>query len=325
MSSPSPTSVLLGIVAILFGLTAAYGVHAYMSNEPEPVPVVKPVAAKPVAPQVTPMTRVTIAKVNIPPYTQLSEENLLSTEIPTEVFMKYNNPESGIVFDQKRLIGRVTKTSIMAGSFFAEKLLYEFGKVPTLEEKLNEGETALTIPVSGTSSVSGYLHPEAKVNVLLTVSGDKHPDLPDMTTVTLFKNVRVLATNEDLFPYNPGDQKMVREIVVAVRPETANKLVVAQRYGTLSVTLSRPEDAGELIDAGPAEKIAPLDLFGLDAPEADMSGSYTTDVWTSTSKHTNNFGTAEVLESVNATRVSASLPPLKKLPKRGVNPDTVME
>ena len=323
MSSPSPTTVLLGIVAILFGLTAAYGVHAYMSTEPEPVPVITRTEAPKPAPPEIPMTQIMVAKLNIAPYTQLTEANIQSYEIPLEIYKQERF--KGALNRREILIGRVTKTSIAAGNFFTDDMLYEFGKVPTLEEKLLEGETALTIPVSGTSSVSGYIHPEAKVNILLTVSGNKHPELPDLTTVSLFKNVRVLATNEDLFPYNPGDQKSVREIVVAVKPEIANKLVVAQKYGTLSVTLSRPEDAGELVDAGPAERIAPLDLFGLEPPEGEMSGTYSTDIWVATNKRTNTFGTSEVLESVNATRVSASLPPLKKLPKRGVNPDTVTE
>lgn len=299
MTSASPATVFLGICAILFGLASAYGVRVAMSKEEAPPPPAAVVEVPKDIPPSVPTKKIIIAKNNLPPYAVIKAEHLQSYNIPLE---KY--PEGG-VSREETLLGRVTSRNVVAGTAISERDVFELGKVPTLEDKLQPGETAMTIPVGVTSSVAGYLHPDAHVNISLTVAGVKHAELKDLTTVTLLKNVRILATSENLFAYNPGAPKDMSNITVAVTPEVANKLIVAQRYGALSVTLANPADAsGGLEDNGPEEKITPLELFGLDeeqaliAPEIPVTKM---DVWHSTSRHERLFSDSEVREAKRAS------------------------
>ncbi|MDO4551656.1 MAG: Flp pilus assembly protein CpaB [Planctomycetia bacterium] len=296
MTSASPATVFLGICAIFLGLLSAYGVRVALSQEdtvaPPPAKVVA--QANPV-----PMKKMIMAKNNIPPYAVIKAEHLIAINLPVADY-----PQDGISREEV-LLGRVTSRIITAGRAITEKDVFELGKVPTLQEKLRPGETAMTIPVSMTSSVAGYLYPDAYVNISLTVTGAKHSKLKDLTTVTLLKNVRVLATSENLFPYNPGVSRDISNITVAVSPEVANKLTVAQNYGKLGVTLANPADAeGGLQDAGPQESISPLELLGLTeedavlAPEVPVAKA---DMWYSTSRRELRFNSDEVKESRAAT------------------------
>lgn len=296
MTSASPATVFLGICAILFGLASAYGVRVAMTQEEE----VQAPAPPPPARQQVPMRNIIVAATNLPPYCMIKSEHLQTYTIPEERFKQLE----GAISRPETLIGRVTCRIVQAGNALSEADVYELGKVPTLEDKLQAGETAMSIPVGMETSVAGYLHPDAYVNISLTVSGDKHPELRDMTTVTLLKNVRILATSANLFPYNPGVSKNMSNITIAVTPEVANKMVVAQKYGTLSVTLARAEDAADgLQDNGPEFPIAPLDLFGLEEAavmnkELPVAKS---DMWYSTSKRTIKFDSDEVKEAKAAT------------------------
>ncbi len=301
MTSASPATVFLGICAILFGLASAYGVRVAMDQKDEVAPPPPPAAKA--LPQ-EPMRNIIVAATNLPPHCLVQAEHLQTYSIPEERFKQLE----GAISRPEKLIGRVTSRIVQAGSAISEADVYELGKVPTLEDKLQAGEMAMTIPVDTVSSISGYLHPDAYVNVSLTVTGQKHPKLKDLTTVTLLKNVRVLATNRNLFPYNPGVAKNISDITIAVTPEVANKMIVAQKYGTLSVTLARAEDAsGGMLDNGPEEAIAPLDLFGLeDAPQIhpQTPPSAKADMWYSTSRQTLTFSNAEVEEAKAASNAN---------------------
>ncbi|MDO4569154.1 MAG: Flp pilus assembly protein CpaB [Planctomycetia bacterium] len=310
MSTPGPTTVMLGICAILFGLATAYAVHVKLSESPGGIEPIKAPEAKPAPAQ--PMATVVFSKVNIPPNTPLTEDNLQTYQVP---FEELKGAFKGAFTRKEMLLGRVTKVMVPAVKMITEKEVYPLGEVPTLVEKLREGETALTIPVSVVTSVAGYLQPDSLVNIALTVSGDSHPELPDKTTVTLLKNVRILATSEDLFPYNPSSSKNMSNITIAAPQDVANKLIVAQQYGTLSVTLAPSTEGAELEVNQPMEdRTAPLDLFGLEAPVPEYDWKVSADMWISTRKRTNQFTNAEVLESINATQVADGLPTLRKLP-----------
>lgn len=299
MTSASPATVFLGICAILFGLASAYGVRVAMTQEEE---VQVPAPPPPARPQV-PTRNIIVAATNLPPYCMIKSEHLQTYTIPEERFQQLE----GAISRPEKLIGRVTSRIVQAGNALSEADVYELGKVPTLEDKLKAGETAMTIPVDVETSIAGYLHPDAYVNVSLTVSGNKHPELKDMTTVTLLKNVRVLATSANLFSYNPGVAKNMSNITIAVSPEVANKMIVARKYGNLSVTLAKAEDAADgLQDNGPEFQVAPLDLFGLEEAVAlvDDLPVAKSDMWYSTNKRTLKFDSDEVKEAKAATEAA---------------------
>lgn len=327
MRSTSPTTVMVGIFAILFGLAAAYGVRVAMMPKPEPPAAPAPVVR---APKPIPMRTVIMAKKNLEPFTYLSSENLTEVKIPEEIFQKIRS-EAGspdaFPFENLALaLNRVTSTKIMAGNWITNECLCEFGKIPTIEDKLQPGELAMAIPISPMASIAGFIHPDALVNISWMPNGDSVPGVSDSTVVTVYQNVRVLSTNSELFENNSQKPRTVSTITLAVTQEMANALNVLQQKGSFSIAMGA-EKEGEAAShercTDPHSNI--YGILGIEPPEATVAGTAYTDAWVSTQKIVHNFNTSEVLEAHNATRVVMNkLKPLKKLPKRSMDPDTMV-
>ncbi|MDO4629826.1 MAG: Flp pilus assembly protein CpaB [Planctomycetia bacterium] len=326
MNSTSPTTVMAGIFAILFGLAAAYGVRQAMTPPPAP-PVVEKAAPAP-APKPVPTRKIVIAKENIAPYATLTKENVYEAVIPEAEFAKLREDakkdNNDIFGDMDATLNRVANAQIVAGNPIFEKALYEFGKVPTLEDKLKDGELAMSIPVSEMASVAGFLHPEARINISWIPSEAVHPDLPATMAVCIYKNVRVLATNADMHEYNPGTPREIKNITIAVSQKMANALNVLQQKGSFSVAMSSQND-DDTVTGTDEDRATIYNVLGLDAPEENWDSTASTDAWVGTAKRTNEFNSKEVLEATNATRVVMNnLKPLKKMPKKSMDPDTMV-
>ncbi len=326
MKSTSPTTVMAGIFAIFFGLAAAYGVRVAMT-EPEAPPAPKAVQVQPPAPR--PVLRtVVMAKRNIAPNTCISAEDVSIVQVTDDVFQSLKkeavSPDAFPFEQAASVLNRVTCSRVMAGKWITNEVLYEFGKVPTLEDKLQPGETAMAIPVDTMTSVAGFLHPDARVNIAWTPKESVHPDLVSNVAITIYKNVRVLTTSQEMNPYNPGTPREIENITIAVTQRMANELTVLQQKGTFGITMTAPGDDASVVDAK-EERSNLYEILGLTPPEETLPGEASTDAWTGTHKRTNDFNTKEVLEAHNATRVVMNgLKPIKRMPKRSEDPDTMI-
>lgn len=225
MKRISPAGVTFVIGAILVGLVAAYAVRHL--SRPEVTPP-KATAKKTVT--------IVVAKYNLPQYTRITDEYLEERQVSPD-----GVPEGALTL-KSRALYRLAKGTILAGQPIRDQDLYAVGEVPLLSERLPPGYRAVTLAVDAKAAVNGMIQPESLVDINLTVKNDR-PEIGGMATLTLLRRVRVLATSRNRFPASedrPGD---LRNITVAVTPEQANKLILAERYGTLSVALcSKLED-----------------------------------------------------------------------------------
>ncbi len=325
MNSTSPTTVLSGIFAILAGLGAAYGVRVCTQEQPqEPAPAV---VQKVAAPQVA-MGTIVMASRNIAPFETLTSENLKVVSIPEKELVRIREETgSEIAFPIENInaaLNRVANTKIIAGNWLTEECLYEFGKVPTLEDKLKPGELAMSIPVNHMNSVAGFIHPNASINISWLPQEKIHPELAEDTAVTIYKNVRVLATSSDMHEFNPGEPRKVENITIAVNQQMANTLNVLQKKGNFSIILASASENAALEENCAQERATIFSALGLEVPEETADATAQTDAWHGIQKRTNTFNTNEVLESINATRVVMNgLQPLKKLPVKSADPNTV--
>ncbi len=179
-------------------------------------------------------------------------------QIPTRLV-----PE-GVVGNPSRALFRLVRDTILAGQPIVEEKLYEVGKVPTLADQLPPGYRAVTVSVDPNNALDGVLVPDAVVDLSLTVRGD-HPEVGGMSTLTLLRRVKVLATNRDRFPTEERLNQGIRSVTVAVTPEQANKLILAQRFGNLSVTLRGALEDEQLAQAEDAnvDMVNPAEVLGL--------------------------------------------------------------
>lgn len=219
MKRISPAGVSFFVGAILVGLVAAYAVRHLSQTSPETVTV-----------NLRKTKTIVVAKYNLPQYARITEDYIDEIQVPADKV-----PEGALTL-KSRALYRLAKTAILAGQPIRDDDLYAVGEVPLLSERLPPGYRAVTLAVDAKAAVNGMIQPESLVDITLTVKNDR-PEIGGLATLTLLRRVRVLATSRNRFPASedrPGD---LRNITVAVTPEQANKLILAEKYGTLSVVL----------------------------------------------------------------------------------------
>ncbi|MBN2474991.1 MAG: Flp pilus assembly protein CpaB [Pirellulales bacterium] len=285
MKRISPGTVTLGVVAILFGLVTAYAVRHYSTGE-----VVQP-------PTPTPRLGVVIVpRVNLPKYSRINAEDIELLQVPLEKV-----PE-GAVQVISRAVYRLVKATVMAGEPIMEASLYGVGEVPRLADQLPPGYRAVTLEVDANSALNGMIQPESYVDISLTVQG-KQPELGGLATLTLLRGARVLATSHSRFRRSEDRPSNVRNITVAVSSKQANKLILAQRYGTLSVTLRSNLEVDTLLADDSAEQdpelINPMDLLGLTAQPEPVPVEKRAQIWRGGQMQELTFGVAQVQEAAN--------------------------
>lgn len=117
------------------------------------------------------------------------------------------------------------------------------GRTKTFSGLVPAGARALTVRVDEINSISGFLQPGDKIDLLMTYGvGNNNSIFP------LIQNLNVIATgvqtrvdkNAVSGPY--GATRNFATITVNVSPENAQKITLAQKTGKLTAVLRNPED-----------------------------------------------------------------------------------
>ena len=142
-------------------------------------------------------------------------------------------------FHQKsKVIGRGVIVPMSRGEFILpDKLASEnvFG-LPSL---IPSGMRAVSVRVNDTTSVSGFVTPGTRVDVLLT--GNPQGSSEQQTT-TVLENVAVLAAGTKLERNSAGEALSAPVITLLVSPDDAQKLALATTQGHIQLTLRNPLD-----------------------------------------------------------------------------------
>ena len=236
MKRISPATVTFGVMAVVLGLVAAYIVKQAL-HKPEVAKVTPP---PPVAAPVDPGVQVVFARNNIPKNGKLLAADMMISYVP-----RTSKAATGTFANQNIAEGRITKQPIKAGQAIREEYLMDIGEaLPDLAERLPAGLRAVTIGVQGAEAGGKRLGEGDYVDVSLTVEGT-HPEIGEVATRTLMRNVLVVdavAGKPFIRGVNNRVYRDVSSITVAVKPADANKLIVAQRTGVLSVNLVSASD-----------------------------------------------------------------------------------
>jgi pilus assembly protein CpaB len=269
----SPATVTFGVMAIVLGLVAAYVVR---QSWPKPIAAPPPPAPAPAPkPDLVP---VVFARVNLPVHTRVSAADLYVAHVAKEAKAAHGTFRGPSLAE-----GRITTQTIRAGQAIRDEYLMEIGAaLPDLAERLPPGTRAVTIEVEGADTGGKRLSEGDYVDLAMTVEGT-HPDLGEVMTRTLLRSVLVVdaqAGRPLVRKTKATEDPQPSMITVAVNPSDANKLIVAERTGTLVATLVSLKD----IEAG---EIAPLDdaitrreLLGLkEVPVPPAPKKYTIEKW----------------------------------------------
>ena len=164
------------------------------------------------------------------------------------------------------LIGTVVRNEITAGQPLTTGALIKPGERGFLAAALGPGMRAVTVAVSATSGVAGFVFPGDRVDMMLTrdVAGGGDGE-PLKVTETILRNVRVLATDARTGA-SPGAQP-TSTVTLEATPKIAEKIAVAQTMGGLSLSLrSIADNTAELERAIAAGEVTVPDS---DDPKAE--------------------------------------------------------
>jgi len=286
----SAGTVTVGVIAILLSLVAAYSVRQMLAQ---------PRVEK------KPTISIVVARTNLTKNGRVSGVDLVLQPLAEGLV-----PKEGMITKLSVAAGRYAKINMEAGQAVMEKDLYGIGETPSLADQLEPGYRALKITVDDANAAAGLVKPKSVIDIALTVEGD-HPDFAaigkqrGIGTLTLLRAVHVLTTDgpASIAGMRVNSSTSSRNnLTVAVTPEQANKLILAQRYGKLSVTLVGDKEAAAAKTAGTNEHhiVNPRSLLGL-KPVPKPSVPFQAEIYRGEARQIIEFEPARIQEAIAAT------------------------
>jgi pilus assembly protein CpaB len=149
------------------------------------------------------------------------------------------------------LLGTVVRNEITAGQPITNGSLIKPGERGFRAAALGPGMRAVTVAVSATSGVAGFVFPGDRVDIVLTqevAGGGEGASLK--ASETIIRNARVLATDQRMNSRDEEGKPIVERIdtvTLEATPKIAEKIAVAQTIGQLSLALrSIADNSAEL-------------------------------------------------------------------------------
>jgi pilus assembly protein CpaB len=165
-------------------------------------------------------------------------------------------------------VGAVARVPIDAGEPVSEGKIVLAGTRGFMAAVLQPGARAVSVPVTATSAVSGFIYAGDRVDVLLTHVLNTQEGQHNATE-TVLRNARVIAMDQKL-DFSPGDKPDVaKTATLELTPKQSEIVTLAVKMGDLSLvlrSLQGAEDSGReqaaLDENAPAE---PGDSYTQDA------------------------------------------------------------
>ncbi len=143
--------------------------------------------------------------------------------------------------DPRSLMGTVVRNEISAGQPLTQGAIVRPGERGFLAAALGPGMRAVTVGVSATSGVAGFVFPGDRVDLVLTQEVAGGGDGPPLhASETIVRNIRVLAVDQRLNARDEAGNQVAQAsatVTFEATPKIAEKIAVAQTIGQLSLSL----------------------------------------------------------------------------------------
>lgn len=192
---------------------------------------------------------VVVAAQDIPEGSVISYEMISQRPVPEQfVTSSVIRPDSAnAIINQKVLVSLQQGDPLLWTQFETTK------SAERLATKVQKKGRAMTIAVSKTTSVGGWVRPNDHVDVIGTF---KDPQTNESVAVTLLQNTIVLATGKITGTTNvnliPEAQREYTNLSLLVLPAEAEMLVLAGELGSLSLSLRNEDDVDMIEEQGRA-------------------------------------------------------------------------
>jgi pilus assembly protein CpaB len=146
---------------------------------------------------------------------------------------------AGCFHQKTKVTGRGVVLPIARGEFVLPNKLAGENAGSGLPSLIPPGMRALSVRVNDTTSVSGFVQPGTRVDVLLT--GNPQGSNEQQTT-TVLENVAVIATGQRLERNSAGEAQSAPVVTLLVSPDDAQRLTLASTQGHIQLALRNPLD-----------------------------------------------------------------------------------
>lgn len=200
------------------------------------------------APAVPIGPKVLVAKKALPVGTIIDQEAFSWQPWPKELMQSAYYTEGSPDADLSKLAGTVVRNAITAGQPITRGSLVGPKDRGFLAAALGPGMRAVTVPVTQTSGVAGFVFPGDRVDMVLTQDVQGGGDGPPLkVSETIIRNVRVLATDQRIDNKDSDGKLQIKvsaTVTLEATPKIAEKIMVAQSMGQLSLALRSLADNG---------------------------------------------------------------------------------
>lgn len=153
-------------------------------------------------------------------------------------------PLQGAFLKPQDLVGRAVLYPLAANEPILERDLAIPGMGLTV--KIPEGMRALALRSDEVVGVAGFLFPGSHVDVLVTYRTEKSPD---MTTATVLQDAQILAVGHEVQPSPDGKAETVSVVTLLMKPEDAERVVLASTQGSIHFVLRNSADQIQVKDS----------------------------------------------------------------------------
>jgi len=226
-------------VALLIGALVIAVVTAVMAKNMFTGAGTQQAAAAPAVPM---GPKVLVARKPLPVGSMIDADSLTYQAWPKELVQGAYYTQGGIDGDPLKMVGMVVRNPVTAGQPITRGTLVGPNDRGFLAAALGPGMRAVTVSVSQTSGVAGFVFPGDRVDMMLTQGVEGGGDGPQLkVTETIVRNIRVLATDQRIEQGKDKDGKPIaipsQTVTLEATPRIAEKIAVAQSMGQMSLAL----------------------------------------------------------------------------------------
>lgn len=250
-------SLVLVAAALLVAGITAFMARSLLNTEPQTQ--VAAVTQKVDGPEVL------VASKNLPTGTLLAKDHLRWQAWPDDTLAESYMRRDKRTMDE--FFGAVVRQGMAQGEPLSAVRVVKPGERSFLAAVLSPGMRAISVPISATSGISGFVFPGDRVDLILTHEFADGAGVKRRVSETVLVNVRVLAVDQRM-----DDQtvtpSLAKTATLEVTPKQVEKVTVLRRLGQLSLSLR------SLVD----EKNSPLsENASLEPAKPVAGGSFTWD------------------------------------------------
>jgi pilus assembly protein CpaB len=211
--------LLIGFVALALGAFVSFVVYRNLQTR--------------TATKTPPGEEIIVAAEDLQVGTKIEDKDIRLVRFPSA------DLPAGVFHQRTKVVGRGVVLPIAKGEFILTSKLAGENAGSGLPALIPLGMRAVSVRVNDTTSVSGFVLPGTRVDVLLT--GNPQGSNESQTT-TVLENVAVIATGQRLERNSAGEAQTAPVVTLLLSPDDAERLTLATSQGHIQLALRNPLD-----------------------------------------------------------------------------------